>query len=90
MGKLYDLVQSYLENPQEKMDLLPEITKNVQELEASEAVLTEKVSKLYESNLNLAKMVSIPTEPKKEEPKEEPIPSMQDLAKGLLEEKGVK
>lgn len=90
MGKLYDLVQSYLENPQEKADLLPEITKNVQELEASEAVLTEKVSKLYESNLNLAKMVSIPTEPKKEEPKEEPIPSMQDLAKGLLEEKGVK
>lgn len=89
MGKLYDLVQSYLENPQEKADLLPEITKNVQELEASEAVLTEKVSKLYESNLNLAKMVSIPTEPKKEEPKEEPIPSMQDLAKGLLEEKGV-
>lgn len=90
MGKLYDLVQSYLENPQEKADLLPEITKNVQELEASEAVLTDKVSKLYESNLNLAKMVSIPTEPKKEEPKEEPIPSMQDLAKGLLEEKGVK
>ena len=90
MGKLYDLVQSYLENPQEKADLLPEITKNVQELEASEAVLTEKVSKLYESNLNLAKMVSIPAEPKKEEPKEEPIPSMQDLAKGLLEEKGVK
>ena len=90
MGKLYDLVQSYLENPQEKADLLPEITKNVQELEASEAVLTDKVSKLYESNLNLAKMVSIPTEPKKEEPKEDPIPSMQDLAKGLLEEKGVK
>ena len=90
MGKLYDLVQSYLENPQEKADLLPEITKSVQELEASEAVLTDKVSKLYESNLNLAKMVSIPPEPKKEEPKEDPIPSMQDLAKGLLEEKGVK
>ena len=67
MGKLYDLVQTYLENPQEKMDLLPEITNSVQELEASEAVLTDKVSKLYESNSNLAKMVSIPPEPKKEE-----------------------
>ena len=74
MGKLYDLVQSYLENPQEKADLLPEITKSVQELEASEAVLTDKVSKLYESNLNLAKMVSIPPEPKKEEPKEQAEP----------------
>lgn len=89
MGKLYDLLQSYLENPQEKLDLLPEITKHAQDLEASEAVLTDKVAKLYESNLSLAKMISVPAESKKEEPKEEPIPSMQDLAKGLLEEKGV-
>jgi hypothetical protein len=90
MGKLYDLLKDYIENPQEKLDLLPEITKHAQDLEASEAVLTDKVAKLYESNLSLAKMISVPAEPKTEEQKEEPIPSMQDLAKGLIEERGVK
>ena len=90
MGKLYDLLKEYIDNPQEKLDLLPEITKHAQDLEVSEAVLTDKVAKLYESNLSLSKMVSVPPEPKTEEPKEEPIPTMQDLAKGLIEERGVK
>ena len=88
MGKLYDILKKFAENPQENLDLLPELTQKVQEIEASEAALTENVAKLYESNLRLAKMVTVPSEPPKEEPKEPPVPSMQELAKAMLEEKG--
>lgn len=88
MGKLYDILKKFSENPQENLDLLPELTQKVQEIEASEAALTENVAKLYESNLRLAKMVTVPPEPLKEEPKEPAIPTMQELAKAMLEEKG--
>ena len=91
MGKLYDIIKEYMENPTEKVDLLPEIVKKTQEIEASEATLTDKVSSLYDSNLRLAKMVTVPTEQKKEEVKEPEIPTLQELAKSMIKtDEGVK
>lgn len=93
MGKLYDMITKYMENPTEKVELLPDIVKGVQEIESSEAALTDRVSTLYDSNLRLAKMVSVPPEPNKEpEMKEPEIPTLQELAKDMLQAKleGVK
>ena len=91
MGKLYDIIKEYMENPTEKVDLLPEIVKKTQEIEASEATLTDKVSSLYDSNLRLAKMVTVPPETKSEEKKEPEIPTMQELAKSMIKtDEGVK
>ena len=91
MGKLYDIIKEYMENPTEKVDLLPEIVKKTQEIEASEATLTDKVSSLYDSNLRLAKMVTVPQEQKKEEVKEPEIPTLQELAKSMIKtDEGVK
>lgn len=92
MGKLYDIINKYMENPTENVDLLPQIVQGAKDIEASEAALTDKVSNLYDSNLRLAKMVTVPPEPDKPAvPPEPEIPSLQELARAMIQDKeGVK
>ena len=78
---LYERIVKLIENSEDLSDL-PNIAKDVQDLEATLQEREDKIAKLYETNRKYLAMIPVDEPPAKKEEKEEP-PTIDDAIEAI-------
>lgn len=87
MGEIAEALKKLIEDS-EDLSILPQLVAKVEELENSEAIYQERISRLQEVNRNLLAQIPIPgAEPDTDE-EEEKQPTLEDAKQYLIEALG--